>query len=86
MPVGRTMTSSTPSRFAATAEPLAEEFRLLIDIAGRERCVFVSRRVLDVTMDADRAAVHDAPDADLVGHSSRFTTASALATSVSHRR
>ena len=43
--------------------PLAFELRLLIDVAGRERRVFVGRRMLDVAVDADGAAVHHAPRA-----------------------
>ena len=44
-------------------QPLAFELRLLIDVARPERRVFVRRRMLDVAVDADRAAVHDAADA-----------------------
>ncbi len=44
-------------------EPLAFELRLLVDVAGVERRVLVGRRMLDVAVDADRAAVHDAVDA-----------------------
>ena len=64
MPVGRAMTSSMPvARGGLASDALAFELGLLIDVAGRERRVLVGRRVLDVAVHADRAAVHDAAHA-----------------------
>ena len=58
------MTSSTPPLARPVAGALlAFELRDLIDVAGSERRVLVGRRMLDVAVHADRAAVHDAPDA-----------------------
>ena len=55
------MTSSMPAAFGGGAgEPFAFELGLLIDVARPKRRVFIGRRMLDVAVDADRAAVHDA--------------------------
>ncbi len=62
MPVGRAIVTSMPSRVAGLArELLAFELRHLIDVARLERRVFVGRRMLDVAVDADGAAVNDPP-------------------------
>ena len=63
MPLGRAIVTSMPDRAAASRALLAFDLRALIDVAGPERRVFVRRRMLDVAVDADRAAVHDAADA-----------------------
>ena len=44
-------------------EPFALELRLLVDVARAQRRILVRRRMLDVAVDADRAAVDDARDA-----------------------
>ena len=60
MPVGRTIDDLDASARAGFArETFAFELGFLIDVAGLERRVFVGRRVLDVAVNADRAAVHD---------------------------
>ena len=64
MPVGRAMTTSTPvARRRLARDPLPFELRLLIDVARPERRILVGRRMLDVAVHADGAAVHDAPHA-----------------------
>ena len=64
MPVGRTIVTSMPRRAPALARDLlAFELGHLVDVAGLERRVFVGGRMLDVSVNADRAAVHDAPHA-----------------------
>jgi len=45
------------------AELFAEHLRLLIDIARTKRRVFVGRRMLDVAVHADGAALYDAANA-----------------------
>ena len=55
------MVTSTPVRWPALPrDPLAFELRVLVDVAGAERRVLVRRRMLDVSVHADGAAVHDA--------------------------
>ena len=64
MPLGRAIVTSMPSRAAGLArQALPFELRLLVDVAGLQRRVLVRRRMLDVAVNADRAAVHDAPHA-----------------------
>ena len=64
MPLGRAIVTLDPASFRRLARQLfALELRDLVDVARLERRVFVGRRMLDVAVDADRAAVHDAPDA-----------------------
>ena len=46
---------------------LALELRPLVHVAGRQRRVFVRRRVLDVPVHPPRAAVHEAGDARSAG-------------------
>ena len=58
---------------------LAFELGDLVDIPGLERCVFVGRRVFDVTVDTDSAAMDDSAHACFRG---RFDTASTLNWSV----
>ena len=48
------------SRARLARQALAFELRLLIDVARLERRVLVRRRMLDVAVHADRAAVHHA--------------------------
>ena len=61
MPVGRAMTTSMPvARAGLARDRLPFELGLLVDVAGLERRVFVGRRMLDVAVHADGAAVHDA--------------------------
>ena len=55
------------ARAGVAGQALSLEFRDLIDVAGLERRVFVGGRMLDVAVDADRAAVHDAADAGARG-------------------
>ena len=43
--------------------PLPFQLGLLIDVPGTERRVFCRRRMLDIAVNADRAAVHDPPHA-----------------------
>ena len=58
------MTTSTPvSRAASRAMTLPFELRLLVHVAGPERRIFIRRRVLDVAVDADGAAMDDPPRA-----------------------
>jgi hypothetical protein len=52
-----------PSRRPASRQILSFELGDLVDVARRERGVFGRRRMLDIAVDADRAAVHDAGDA-----------------------
>ena len=59
----RSTTSMPSARAGFARQPLAFELGVLVDVAGLERRVFVGRRMLDVAVDADRAAVHHAPDA-----------------------
>ena len=64
MPVGRAIVTSIAEPGAGVArQPLAFELGDLIDVARHERRILVGRRMLDVAVDADRAAVHDAADA-----------------------
>ena len=64
MPDGRAIVTGSPVRARRLAgDPLAFDFRDLIDVAGPQRRVFVRRRMLDVAMHADGAAMHDASDA-----------------------
>ena len=61
MPDGRAIVTGSPgARRRLARDALAFDFRLLINVAGPQRRVFVGRRMLDVAMHADRAAVHDA--------------------------
>ena len=57
-----TIVTSMPVRAAGLPRQLlAFELGLLVDVAGTERRVLVRRRMLDVAVHADGAAVHDAP-------------------------
>src|SRR4029450_9758887 len=47
------------SRGRLARNPLPFDLRDLVDVAGAERSVFVRRGMLDVAMNANRAAVHD---------------------------
>ncbi len=76
MPDGRAIVTGSPVRADGLArDALAFDFRHLIDIAGPQRRIFVRRRMFDVAVHADRAAVHDAPNAgagrgvDQIAHS-----------------
>jgi hypothetical protein len=60
MPLGRAMTTSTPVRSACARDAFALELGLLVDVAWTERRVLVRRRMLDVAVYADGAAVDDA--------------------------
>ena len=51
----------------------AFELGVLIDVTWPERRVFVGRRMLDVAVDTDGAAVHDAADAGLGGGRDELT-------------
>ncbi len=49
------------ARRGVAADALAFELRLLVDVAGPERRVFVRGRMFDVAVHADGAALHHAP-------------------------
>ena len=63
-------------RFARDALPF--DLRHLINIAGPQRRVLVRRRMLDVAVHADRAAMHDPAHAGAAAASMRSPTAVAL--------
>ena len=72
MPVGRAIDElDAGSRRGLARHALPFELRLLVDVAGPQRRILVGRRMLDVAVHADRAAVHDAPHAGRAGRLDR---------------
>jgi len=62
------------------------QFCALIDIARLQRCVFVGRRMFDVTVDADGAAVHDALDTRSRGRFDNFADGCGIYCAIARRR
>ena len=61
MPAGRKIVMGRrPSAHVARGDPLALELGFLIQVARRERRILGRRRLLDIAMDAHRAAMDEA--------------------------